>query len=110
MHWLALIVSGVMEAFFPMLVLLSESYTHLVYTSVLFTSITVAILLMKYAMTVIPLAVAYMVWTALGILGTSLVGILVLDDPVTLVRSLSLLLIIAAVSGLKISSMPSSSL
>ena len=104
MHWLALIVSGSLEAFFPMLMLWSESYTHLVYTPVLFFTITISIFLMKYSMTVIPLAIAYMVWTALGILGTSLVGILVLNEPVTVIRSISLLMIIVAIMGLKVSS------
>ena len=104
MHWFALILSGILEAFFPMLMIRSETFTHLVYTPIFFASVILAISLMKYAMKLIPLAVAYMVWTALGILGTSLVGIMALDEPVTIIKSISLVLIVVAVSGLRISS------
>lgn len=108
MHWFALIISGVLEAFFPMLMIRSESFTHLFYTPFMLISIITAVILMRYSMKVIPLAVAYIVWTAMGILGTSLIGILLLDEPATVLKLVSLAIIIIAVSGLRITAVISS--
>ena len=49
-------------------------------------------------MTSIALAISYMVWTSLGNLGTSLIGIYVLEEPITIIKSLSLAVIVIAVS------------
>ena len=68
------------------------------------TTIIVAVILMRYSMNGIPLAIAYMVWTSLGILGTSLIGIYVLEEPLTIIKAISLAVIVIAVAGLRISS------
>ncbi len=53
------------------------------------------------AMRELPVSVAYPVWTAIGSLGTVLLGVVLLGESLTLVKLLSVGLIVAGVAGLK---------
>ena len=59
---------------------------------------------MTRAMRSIPLGTVYAVWTAIGAVGTVLVGILAFGDPVTVARLFFLGLIVAVIIGLKLAS------
>ena len=62
--------------------------------------------LLTRAMRTIPLGTAYAVWTAIGAVGTAVVGILAFGDPVTFWRIVFLSAIVAIVVGLKMVSKP----
>ena len=104
MHWPVLIFASLFEAFIPILVIRSDSYTHLLYTSALVATVVCSILGLRYAMAVIPLGIAYLVWTSLGILGSVTIGAEVLHEHISGVEMASLALIVVAVIGLRISS------
>ena len=104
MHWPILVLASLFEAFIPLLVIRSESYTHAVYLPLLLITVVCSILGLRYAMAAIPLSIAYTVWTALGILGTAVIGVTVLKETLETVELFSLLLIVIAVIGLRISS------
>ena len=104
MHWPVLVLASVFEAFIPLLVIRSEGYTHAVYLPLLMITVACSILGLRYALAVIPLSIAYMVWTALGILGTAVIGAVVLGETLEIIELLSLLLMLIAVAGLRISS------
>lgn len=103
MQWLVLILAGLFEAFIPILIIRSETYTHLMYTPLLFVIIAASILCLRYAMTRMPVSIAYTVWTACGILGTTLIGSLMLNESMNTIKIVSLFLIVIAVTGLRIS-------
>jgi quaternary ammonium compound-resistance protein SugE len=58
--------------------------------------------LLEYASRTIPLGTAYAVWGGIGALGTVIVGILWFGEPGTTIRVLLVLLIVAAIAGLKL--------
>ena len=62
--------------------------------------------LLTQAMKTIPLGTAYAVWTAIGAVGTAVVGIAAFGDPVTFWRIFFLATIVAIVVGLKMVSKP----
>ena len=51
----------------------------------------------------IPVGTAYAVWTGIGAVGTFIVGILLFKDPATIMRVLSMTLIVIGLVGLKLS-------
>ena len=59
-------------------------------------------LMLSYAMRGIPVGTAYAVWTGLGAVGITVVGIVWLKDPAQLSRLLFMGLIIVGVVGLKL--------
>jgi quaternary ammonium compound-resistance protein SugE len=52
----------------------------------------------------IPMGTAYAVWTGIGAAGTFLVGVVYFQDSASMLRILSVFLIIVGVIGLKLSS------
>jgi quaternary ammonium compound-resistance protein SugE len=59
--------------------------------------------LLGIAMKSLPVGTAYAVWVGIGAIGTAVMGIVLFDEPVTLLRLLSLLPIFAGIVGLKLS-------
>ena len=59
---------------------------------------------MTRAMRSIPLGTVYAVWTAIGAVGTVIVGIFAFGDPATLLRLFFLVLIVAVIIALKLAS------
>ncbi|MCY1285935.1 Quaternary ammonium compound-resistance protein SugE [compost metagenome] len=52
-------------------------------------------------MRVLPVSIAYPIWTAIGTLGTVLLGFLLLGETLTPAKLVSVVLIIVGVAGLK---------
>ena len=50
----------------------------------------------------LPLGTAYAMWTDFGIVGTSLLGVLVFHEAFSLPQMLCVLLIVAGIAGLKL--------
>lgn len=55
------------------------------------------------AMKTLPLSVAYPIWTAVGTLGTVILGLILFGEPITWTKAISVAAIIAGVAGLKVS-------
>lgn len=104
MSWFILTLSSLLEAVIPILIIRSNNYTDLVYTSVLGVVVTASVMGLRFATGSIPLAVAYIVWTALGIMGTVLVGVFLLNETLSLFKMVCVLVMIVAVAGLRLSS------
>lgn len=52
----------------------------------------------------LPLGTAYAVWTGIGVIGTTILGVVLFAEPRTWPRLLCLLMILTGIVGLKISS------
>jgi quaternary ammonium compound-resistance protein SugE len=104
LHWTGRIVASLFEACIPLLIIRSEDYSQPLYLPLLLATVVCSILGLRYAMAAIPLTTAYMVWTSLGILGTALIGVTLLDETLSPIEIGSLLLIAIAVAGLRICS------
>jgi quaternary ammonium compound-resistance protein SugE len=63
----------------------------------------VSLWLLGIAMKTLPVGTAYTIWVGVGATGTVILGILLLGEPVNVGRMISVVLIIAGVVGLKLS-------
>ncbi len=104
MAWLYLFLAGLFEMCWAVGMKLSHGFSHLGWAA--FTAVTMAlsVWLLALAMRSLPLGTSYAIWTGIGAVGTAAVGILVFKEAVTLWRVISLLLIVAGIAGLKLSS------
>ncbi len=59
--------------------------------------------LLSVAMRTLPLGTAYTIWTGIGAVGSFLVGILVLGEPVNAMRLLAAVLIVSGMVLMKLS-------
>ncbi|AEI12187.1 MULTISPECIES: DMT family transporter [Cellulomonas] len=102
MAWVVLIVSGVLEAVWATALGRSQGL-HRIGPSVVFVvALAASMAGLGYAMRTLPLGTAYAVWVGIGATVTVAWAMATGAEPVSLVRILLLLGIVACVVGLKI--------
>lgn len=101
MAWLFLFVAGLFEVSFTTCLKLSNNFTNLRWSLGFFISITLSFLLLNKAVQSIPMGTSYAVWTGIGAVGTTIVGILLFKEPSDFWRMLFLTLLIGSILGLK---------
>ncbi|MEW6334671.1 MAG: quaternary ammonium compound efflux SMR transporter SugE [Thermodesulfobacteriota bacterium] len=104
MAWIYLGVAGLFECGWAIGLKYSEGFTKLWPSLFTVTSMAVSLLLLSLAMKTIPVGSAYAVWTGIGAAGVAVLGIVLFKEPAHMMRILCILLIVAGVIGLKLSS------
>ncbi len=102
MAWVYLVAAGLFEVGFTTCLKLSDGLTKLAASIGFLVFASLSFALLTVAMKGIPLGTAYAVWTGIGAFGTAIIGILFFKDPVSFLRVLFLLLLIASIVGLKL--------
>lgn len=102
MPWLILIIAGLFEIGWAIGLKYTEGFTRLWPTVGTAASMLVSVALLGVALKTLPVGTAYAVWVGVGAVGTVILGIVMLGEPVTAARLVSLALIIAGIIGLKL--------
>jgi quaternary ammonium compound-resistance protein SugE len=102
MAWFWLILGGLFEVGFTTSLRFVDGFRNVPWTLAFLGSVGVSMALLEYASRTIPMGTAYAVWGGIGALGTVIVGILWFGEPGTTVRILLILLVVAAIAGLKL--------
>ena len=103
MDWIILVIAGLFEVGWAIGLKYTESFTRLWPTIGTVLAMIISLWLLGIAMKSIPVGTAYSVWVGVGAVGTVILGIVLLGEPVNLARLISLTLIIAGIIGLKLS-------
>jgi quaternary ammonium compound-resistance protein SugE len=103
MAWLVLVLSGLLEAGWALSLKSSEGFTRLVPTITFVVLLVLSMGGLAYALRALPVGTAYAVWVGIGAVTTAVLAMVWLDEPVTLLRVGSIVLIIAGVVGLNLS-------
>ncbi len=104
MHWLILIISGLFEAVWATALGRSEGLTRLTPTLVFIGGLVLSMVGLAYAMRELPTGTAYAVWVGVGATVTVLYAMATGTEPVSLLKVLFLLMIVAGIVGLKVTS------
>lgn len=102
MAWLLLILGGLFEVGFTTALRFVDGFRNLPWTLAFLGSVTASMVLLQIAARSIPMGTAYAVWAGIGAVGTVIVGMAYFDEPATLIRLLLILVIVAAIAGLKL--------
>ena len=104
MAWVWLIIAGIFEIGWPLGFKLSQTLTSGKWLWILMSVASMALsgLFLWMAQKNIPIGTAYAVWTGIGAIGTFTIGVIFFKDPASVLRMLSVLLILAGIVGLKI--------
>ena len=104
MAWALVVLAGLFETGFALSLKASAGFTRLV-PSVLFVACAVAsFLLLATSLRTLPVGSAYAVWTGIGAAGTAVAGILFFDESSQVLKLVSIVLIVAGVVGLQLTS------
>jgi len=103
MAWLLVVVAGLLETGFAICLKLSHGFTRLMPT-VLFCVFALASFgLLTVALRKVEVGPAYAVWTGIGAAGTAIAGMIWLSEAVSVLKLVSISLVIAGVVGLQLS-------
>lgn len=102
MAWGSLLTAGLLDVFWAYTMKKSEGFSHLGWSLTSFVTVALFIWLLSRAMQTIPLGISYAVWAGVGTIGTVMVGALLFNEPLNLMRAICVLLILAGIIGLKI--------
>ena len=100
-HWIILIFGGLCEAGWAYC--LNRSHTDSAYWLIGFAALYIlSAVCLAAASRKIPVGTAYAVWTGIGACGTVIMGFILFDEPVTVIRIVCIAMIFMAVIGLQI--------
>lgn len=100
--WTQLVAAGVLEVVMAFALKASAGTTRLAPTLLAVLAALGSIWLLAAAVRTLPLGVAYAVWTGIGALGVSLVGVALFADTLSPARMLCMALVFGGIAGLKL--------
>lgn len=103
MAWLLLVAAGLLEIVWAYTMKLSLGFTRVGPTVVTIVAMMASFALLSASMRTLPLGTAYTVWTGIGAVGSFLVGIAALGEPVTAGRVTAAVLIVSGLILMKLS-------
>ncbi len=104
MAWIVLLAAGALEVVWAYYMKQSGGFTRLLPTAITLVTMVASFVLLSIAMRTLPLGTAYTVWTGIGAVGAFAVGIVVLGEPASALRTVAALLIVAGLVLMKVSS------
>ncbi len=104
MAWIVLVLAGLFEILWSFAMKKSHGFSHLGFSALTIIAMIVSFALLAVAMKSLPLGTAYTVWTGIGAVGAFAVGIVVLGEPLTLIRVAAAALIISGMVLMKVGS------
>jgi len=102
MAWFYLIIAGLFEIGWAIGMKYTNGFTKLVPSILTLASMLISVYLLSLATKQINIGTAYAVWTGIGIAGTSILGIVLFQEPFEILKLVFIILILAGIVGLKL--------
>ena len=102
MSWIYLLCAGVFEIVWAVTMKHTDGFTQLWPSIGVASAMIISFILLACAIRHIPLGTAYAVWAGIGAAGAAICGVILYDEPTSLLRVLSLCAIVVGVLGLKL--------
>ncbi|MFC0189878.1 quaternary ammonium compound efflux SMR transporter SugE [Fictibacillus aquaticus] len=101
MAWFYLFIAGIFEIVWAIGLKYTNGFTKLWPSVVTAAGMIISFYFLSQATKVLPIGTAYTIWTGIGAAGAVILGIVLFNEPKSLMRFLFLSLIIAGIIGLK---------
>ena len=104
MAWVQLFFAGLFEMCWAVGLKYTEGFSKLWPSVWTVVAMIISFWLLAAALRTLPVGTAYAVWTGIGAVGTAILGIMLFGESRDVLRLLSILLIVAGIVGLKLTS------
>jgi quaternary ammonium compound-resistance protein SugE len=104
MAWIYLFVAGLFETAWAIGLKYSAGFTKLGPSVLTIVAMIVSLYLLALALRTLPVGTGYAVWTGIGTVGAALLGIFLFNESREIPRIFCILLIVAGIIGLKLTS------
>lgn len=102
MAWILLFVAGLLEIVWAVGLKTTHGFTRFWPSVGTTVAMVASLVLLGLAVRTLPLGIAYAIWVAIGVVGTTIFGILALGESASPLRIGCVLLIVIGVVGLKL--------
>jgi quaternary ammonium compound-resistance protein SugE len=102
MAWFSIVVAGLFETGFAILLKQSAGFTKILPTAGFAACALISFGLLSMALKRLEVGPAYAVWTGIGAAGTAVVGMIALNESVSTLKIVSIGLVLAGVVGLNL--------
>lgn len=104
MNWIFLALAGLLEVGWAVGLKYTEGFTKPLASALTVVAMAGSFWLLSLAMREIPLGTAYGIWVGIGAVGAAIAGMVLFNEQVSTLRIVSILLVVAGIVGLKLSS------
>jgi quaternary ammonium compound-resistance protein SugE len=102
MKWINLILAGIFEITWAVAMNFSEGFSKIVPSIITAVGYIASAFFLSMALKELPLGTAYAMWTGAGIIGTTVLGVLLFHEQLTFPQVTCLILIVTGIVGLKL--------
>ena len=102
MKWIYLLIAGALEITWAVTMKMSDGFTLLIPSIITGAGYIASAVFLSIALKQLPLGTAYAMWTGMGIVGTTLLGIILFHEKLTIPQVICVILIVIGITGLKI--------
>lgn len=99
--WLIVVIAGLMETGWALGLKYSDGFTRPLPSALTIAGALASFWLLSMAMKDLPVGTAYAVWVGIGAVGTAVAAVYLFGDPLSPMRVLGILLILAGIAALK---------
>lgn len=103
MAWLILFLAGICEIAWAIGLKYNEGFSKPLASVATLSALVISFVLLGIALRTLPLGVAYGIWVGIGAVGTALAAAFLFGETLTLIKLISLFLIVSGIAGLKMS-------
>lgn len=104
MPWIHLTIAGLLEVAWAIGLKHTDGWTRLGPSVITALLMIASFFFLSLALRALPIGTAYAIWTGIGAVGTALIGIFIFGEPRTAARLACIVLIVAGIIGLKLTS------
>jgi quaternary ammonium compound-resistance protein SugE len=102
MEWIMLLIAAVLEVTWAVFMKMSEGLTRMLPSVITAVGYIASAVFLALAMRKLPLGTAYAMWTGFGIMGTTILGVLLFKESMSLAQADCVLMIAGGIIGLKL--------
>lgn len=99
--WIALISAGIFEIIWAYFLKQSDGLSKILPTTIFVITLAISMILLAISVKIIPISLAYPIWTGIGAVGSVIIGALFFAEPLTFLSAIFLMMIIGGIIGLK---------
>ena len=104
MKWLYLLLAGVLEITWAVAMKKTEGFTILIPSIITVVGYIASAVFLSLALKQLPLGTSYAIWTGMGIVGTTVLGVLLFNEKMTVPQVFCVALIVVGIAGLMLMS------
>ena len=102
MEWIYLLLAAVLEVSWAIAMKYSEGFTRLLPSLITAVGYLASALFLSLALKKLPLGTAYAMWTGFGIVGTTVLGVLLFRETLNAAQVVCVLMICGGIAGMKL--------